>query len=83
MHKCYGFKNKTKGSLLPFVIDSQLDTEERKKSFIEKELEGLEELELSQRVKRLEKIILFLEEYIVNTSLLDSIRTELNQTKAA
>jgi len=63
------------------VVDSQLDKEGRKKSFIEEKLEDLEKLEQLQRIKRLEKINLFFEEYIVNTSLLDSIRikTEPNQ----
>ena len=64
------------------MVDSQPDIEEHKKSFVERKLEDLEKLELLQRVKRLEKINLFYEEYIVNTSILDSIKktkTEPNQ----
>ena len=74
VHKCRGFRNKTKTSLLPFVEED--NTEGRKKALVERKLEGLEELKLSQRVKRLEKMNLFLEEYVVNTSFLDSLRKE-------
>ncbi len=59
------------------MVESQFEEEGCKKSFIEGKLEDLEKLGQLQRIKRLEKINLFFEEYIVNTSLLDSIKSKM------
>ncbi|CAG8577523.1 18432_t:CDS:1, partial [Racocetra fulgida] len=52
----------------PLVLDSSSSNEN-----YEKRLEDLESLTLPQRVKRLEKFNLFLEDYIVNARLLYTI----------
>ncbi|CAG8520890.1 19980_t:CDS:2 [Racocetra persica] len=73
MHKCYVLKKQTMEGIKPLVLDSSSSNEN-----YEKRLEDLESLTFSQRVKRLEKFNLFLEDYIVNAQLLYTINKDKN-----
>ncbi|CAG8692120.1 25539_t:CDS:2 [Dentiscutata erythropus] len=73
LQKIRCFRRRTKKGLLPFVVGSLANIEE--KNFLER-LEELKRFSAEERVERLEKITMLFEDYIVDISLLYSIKSE-------